>query len=133
MQPSSPVFRQPRWIAAGLALMTVACVAGAVAFAGDGGEAWWAIGLALLAVLFAAGVADAVTTRVELHEDSLEIVSNFRRSVVARSELRRVVAEKGAPVSIERASGGWVRLPAAAGPHPNTLRAWLRRGEGARD
>jgi len=38
------------------------------------------------------------------------------------------VAEKGAPVSIERASGGWLRLPATSGPHPNTLRAWLRRG-----
>jgi hypothetical protein len=92
-------------------------------------ERWLEIALfALLDVLFVAGVAEGLTARVTLGAEALEIVSNFKRTIVPRDDLLRVVGEKGVPVALERRSGGWVRLPSlGSGPHPNTVRAWIRR------
>ncbi|MBL8516946.1 MAG: hypothetical protein JNM76_08250 [Betaproteobacteria bacterium] len=87
------------------------------------------LGLAAGSVLALAGLADALTLRVTLQADAIDYVCNFRRRRVARADIKRVVAEKGTPLTLELSSGGWVRLPSLGGRlHANTLRAWLRRG-----
>jgi hypothetical protein len=63
-----------------------------------------------------------------LGAESLEIVSNFKRRSVPRSEIVRAVGEKGVPVAVELRSGGWLKLPPlGSGPHANTVRAWIRQ------
>lgn len=121
-------FRTARWVVFFLGGVFSGCLFGAVCLLLSDGPSATALMLAGLAALFAAGLAESATARVELGPDRIEIVSNFRRIVVLRSDLVRAVAEKGVPIAIERASGGWIKLPeAVAGPHINTLRAWLRR------
>jgi hypothetical protein len=92
------------------------------------GGMFLSFGLGGLALLFAYGLAEGLMARVVLTPDHIEIVSGFRRTVIPKSELVGVSWAKGTPVTLERASGGLVRLPLGmGGPHPNTIRAWLRR------
>jgi hypothetical protein len=122
-------FRMVRW----LHLLT----ASGVVFAGYGaftlfrseGPTLLCLVSAGLAILFVLGLAEGFAARVVLAPDPIEIVSNFRRTVIPRSELTKVTWAKGMPVILERTSGDFVRLPIGlSGPHPNTLRAWIRRG-----
>jgi hypothetical protein len=131
-------YRTARWVLVVLA----ASAAGSLVLAtfllrglGSSATAWTLFGLGLLFLL---GFAEGLMSRVLLAADRLEIVANFRKTVIPRSELVRAVAEKGCPVVVELRSGGWIKLPTAlTGPHPNTLRAWITRGapadERARD
>ena len=122
------VFRLSPWVlgivAAGLAIS----VAGTVLFADRAGASLETAGLAGLALLFAVGLAEGLTSRVVLTVDALEIRSNFRRTSIPRAEILRAVGEKGVPVVVQLRSGRWVKLPVlGSGPHANTLRAWIRR------
>ena len=107
-------------------------IAGLLLFRREPDEFWTTLGFGGLVVAFALGLADGLSSRVQLSADSLEVKSNFRRRKVVPSDVVRVVAEKGAPVALELRQGGWFRLPSfGTGPHPNTLRAWVRRSGGA--
>ncbi len=121
------VYRMPRWVPPALLAFALACAAGAYLLFVHLGDRWWAIALAAVALIALAGGADALTTRLVLGPDGVTMVSNFRRRQVPRSEIVDVAVEKGAPAALALRSGGWVHLPATAGPHLNTLRAWLRR------
>lgn len=121
-------FRTARWL---LGVLAGVCI-GFALLAGflyrAEGVTTTGIALGALAVLFAAGLVEGKMARVVLRPDHLEVVSNFRRIVVPRADIVRVVAEKGAPISLERASGGWIKLSGGvAGLHANTLRAWIKR------
>lgn len=121
-------FRTARWVLLVAGASFAGCLVGALLLLRSSGVNATALGLAGLAALFAAGLAEGLVARAVLAPDHLEIFSNFRRTVVPRSDLVRAVAEKGAPIALERASGGWIRLPGTlAGPHINTVRAWLER------
>lgn len=121
-------FRTARWLILLVGGGMVGCLVGAVGLLRSDGITMAGLGLAGLAAIFAAGLVESIVARVVLGPDHLEIVSNFRRTVVPRADLVRAVAEKGVPTALERASGGWIKLPGTiAGPHNNTLRAWVMR------
>lgn len=125
-------FRTLRWVLLLVAGAFVGCLLGAAGLFRTQGVTATTLGLAGLAIFFGVALLESMMARVVLDADHLEIVSNFRRIVVPRSDLVRAVAEKGVPVALERASGGWVRLPGTlTGPHVNSLRAWLQRTAGS--
>jgi hypothetical protein len=75
------------------------------------GSVFETFALGVLTALFLIGLVEAITARVVLGSEFIEIVSNFRRRRVRRSEILRVVAERGAPPALELRSGGWLKLP----------------------
>lgn len=88
-------------------------------------------GLVALGLLTLTGLADALTTRVTLHDEQLETVHNFRRKRQPRSGLVKVVAERGCPIAIQCEDGSWIHLPETVqGPSAQMLRAWIGRREG---
>lgn len=121
------VFRTSRWILAIVGGGLAICVAGARHFSHRPGDSLETFGFAGLAIMFAIGLVEGLHARVVLGTATLEIVSNFRRTVVPRGDVVRAVGEKGVPVAIELRSGAWLKLPSlGTGPHANTIRAWLR-------
>jgi hypothetical protein len=90
----------------------------------------WTTIVALCLVPFAfAGLADTLTSRIELHADSLVVVQNLRRREYPRSTFVDVAWGKGGPVALKRSSGEWLRLPGVGTSNQglaNTLRAWIR-------
>jgi len=122
-------FRTPVWLTGVLSVAMGTSVIFAVLLGDLEGFRYESIALWCIAVFFAIGTLDSRTTKVVLDIDTLEIISNFRRKVIPRSELVRVVSEKGTPIALERKAGGWVKLPGTvSGLHPNKIRAWLKRG-----
>ena len=90
------------------------------------------LGLALLGV---AGVIDALTQRVELHEDRIVIVRNLRRREYPRAVFVKAQWSKGVPVSLQTTSGEWVHLPGVGTSSQglvNTLRAWIKSAAAGR-
>lgn len=120
-------FRTSVWVLAIVAAGLAISVTGAWHFSNRQGASLEKFGFFALTFLFAVGLIEGLVARVVLGMQTLEIVSNFKRTEVARSEIVRAVGEKGVPVAVELRSGGWLRLPAlGTGPHANTIRAWLR-------
>lgn len=121
-------FKSVRWLPVLIGGACSVFLLGAVVLLRHDGPTPTVWALAGLSGLFAVGLAESMTARVVLDPEHLEIVSNFRRTVIPRSELVRAVAEKGVPLALERTSGDWVKLPGTVrGPHINTVRAWLKR------
>ena len=127
--PRVRVIRAPRWPVA-------LSGGGALVLGVSGVAAWWTegfswlvlvgCGLSLLCML---GVADTLTTRVELRDDSLLIVTNLRSRAYPKSSFAKVAWAKGAPPALQLWEGNWVFLPNALpgglGP-ANILKAWLK-------
>ena len=123
-------FRAPRWLA-------VVCFVGAFVLAGAGFGTYWTEGFswlepfgALLSLFCVLGAVDALTTRVELREDSLLVVANLRRRIYPKSSFQKVAWAEGAPPALQLQEGQWLflprTLPRGLGP-ANTLKAWLKR------
>jgi hypothetical protein len=94
------------------------------------GASWVTIVPVGLAIFGAAGVLDVLTQRVELHEDRLIIVRNFKRREYPRKRFVKAQWAKGVSVSLQTTTGEWVHLPAVGGNSQglvNTLRAWIRK------
>jgi hypothetical protein len=127
MVEESRTYRAAVWVRALIALGAAVSIAGATALIAEQSPLWQVLLLALLALCFIAGLVESFTSRVVLSPESLQITSNFKTTTVARSEIVRVEGLKGVPAAVELRSGGWLRLPSnGSGPHPNTVRAWLR-------
>lgn len=121
-------YRTPFWMI-GLVLLGLGIsIAGFLYFRQEPDEHWTTLGFGGLVVAFALGLADALTCRVWLAEESLEVRSNFRRRKVSPSEVVRVVAEKGAPVS-SRSVGRLSRWPCTTKPCASIALGALRRKE----
>ncbi|MDH3208533.1 MAG: PH domain-containing protein, partial [Gemmatimonadota bacterium] len=131
--PGTPViFRSPTWLwwLLGLAGL-VSGVGTAVLFLREGVTAY-SIGLALLDLLLAVGLTDALTTRVELNDEGLIRVANFRSRFVPRAQIESVSWEGGTGVAIRLTNGSWVRLPDVGNSQAraNSIRGWIKRTAG---
>jgi phosphatidylglycerophosphate synthase len=120
-------FRSSPWVFAILFVALTISVAGTRQFSSQQGSALATFALGMLVAVFTIGLIEAITARVVLGTEFLEIVSNFRRKRVLRTEILRVVAEKGAPIALELRSGGWLKLPSVGAVHPNAIRAGLKQ------
>jgi hypothetical protein len=90
---------------------------------------WESILMFLLVPLSIAGLVDAITARVELREDELVIVKNFRTRNYSRRLFTKVTAEKGVPIALQTVDGHWVKLPDVSPGGQglvNKLRAWVK-------
>ena len=125
------VFRTPQWLRAFVGVAFVLLFGGFVLAAVRDGPTYSTAGLGLFAVLFAAGFADAMTTRVEIGGDALVVVTNFRRRVVPRAEIISVTWEGGSGVALKLASGAHIGLPDVGNSQSrtNSIRAWLKRND----
>jgi hypothetical protein len=130
--PPNPVkkLRAPWWPA------TIS-IGGAVLLAGLAIASYWVEGFKwyvpvafALSFLCLLGAVDTLTTRVELHEDTLVIVANLRTRTYPKAAFTKVAWAKGAPAALQLREGNWVFLPRALpgglGP-ANSLKAWLTR------
>jgi hypothetical protein len=131
-KPVVRTFRPPRWVKVfALLCASIFPVVGVLSYRAEGWS-WITtalIGFTLFGVL---GVLDALTQRVELHQEHLIVVRNLRKTSYPRSTFTSVTWAKGVPVSLQCTSGSWIRLP-GVGPSPqgmvNTLRAWIKAGQ----
>ena len=93
------------------------------------GTSWITVTLLALIPIGLAGVADALTQRIELHPEHIVVVHNLRRREYPRSMFVKAKWGKGVPVSLQSTSGKWIRLPGVGSTAQglvNTLRAWLK-------
>ena len=121
-------FTAPGWIklgstAAAIFLVTLVYII----FQSTRPHTWIPFGVIAALVLLTA--IDALTTRVALSDTKLIIRRNLRLSEYSRSSILRVSWEGGAPVSIEVAAVGWIRLPYVGHAQSllHTLEAWITR------
>ncbi len=108
----------------------------AVLFAAGAFVSYRALGLSWVTVVFVglvalgiAGILDALTQRIELHDDRLVIVRNLEARVSA-GDVRKAQWSKGVPVSLQTAAGEWVHLPGVGVSSQglvNTLPAWINK------
>jgi hypothetical protein len=120
-------FRAAPWLIVMVICGLVMFVACTVFMIRAQGLSFTALGLAVGSGMTLFGLADVLSMRVTLHGDAIEVFAKFRKRHVARVDVVRVVAEKGAPIALELAAGGWFKLPDLGGSlHPNTVRAWLK-------
>jgi hypothetical protein len=123
-------FRAPKWIAVLLALGLLFPLAGVFSLYPREGISLWTISMATLAVLFLIGLLDVLISRIIINEESLEVVSNFRRRQYPRAAFSSVTWAKGCSVKLILRNGGHVQIPYTVDgglPMANTLRAWLKR------
>ena len=127
--PAVRTFRAPRWLAAFALLAACMFFVGTVLSYRAEGWSWVTIAFLGLVPIGIAGFLDALTQRVELHQEHLIVVRNLRKASHPRSAITRVTWAKGVPVSLQLTSGNWIHLP-GVGPSRqglvNTLRAWLK-------
>lgn len=122
------VFRTSPWIFVILGIGLLISLVGVRYFFLHSGIGIETIGFVSLSLLFLAGLLDGLFSRTVLGEDTLEFVSNFRRTRINRADIQRVVGEKGVPVAVQLQSGEWIKLGSTS-PHANTIRAWVKRNE----
>lgn len=130
MTPGQPrTFRAAVWLIVVVVLGLAAFCAATWFMYRQEGISFTMLGLAVGSALALGGLADVLTTRVTLEADAIESFAKFRYRRIPRADIIRVVAEKGCPIALELRTGGWAKLPELGGRlHPNTLRAWLKRG-----
>jgi hypothetical protein len=84
----------------------------------------------LLATLAGLGLAEAAISRIVLGAHALEVQSLRSRGRYPASEIRSVNWEGGSGVSLQLATGRWVKLPELGRNSQsvaNAVRAWLKR------
>ena len=121
------VFRSPRWL---MIFLAIVCVASSVGFAlllQRYGLALRTMGVGAFALFSAAGLVDALLTRVELKEDALIVVSNLRKRTIPRAEIASVTWASGVGVALVLMDSRVVKLPDVGNSQSraNSIRAWL--------
>lgn len=122
-------FRAPR----ALKVATVICavifqVVAAIFFQTRGTSALTiaAVGLALFGIV---AVLAVWLDRVALLDETLVVVSNFRRRIYARNSIVKVSWAKGCPVMMQLENGQWTKLPPVGSGNQSvgmTIRAWIK-------
>jgi hypothetical protein len=126
------IFRSPTWLLWFLSIASLTIGLGAGLLYLSGGASVYSIGLIGLSLLTIAGLADALTTRVELNDLGLTQVATFRRRFIPRGQIDSVTWEAGTGVAIRLTNGEWVRLPDIGNSQAraSSIRAWLKRTPG---
>ena len=123
------MFRPSRWVVVVAVLCALLFLLGALLSFRSEGMTWVTLTFFCLVPIGVAGAIDAITQRIELHEEHIVVVRNIRRREYPRSMFTKAQWGKGVPVSLQSTSGEWLQLP-GVGPSGqglvNTLRAWLR-------
>ncbi len=139
VQPDIQVLRIVRWQIVFAGAFALLCGAALALVVGRGSGVLAMAGCALLTIGALAAFAHAITTRIALRPEGLEIVHNFRRRLLPREAIETVRWERGSGVALKLVGGDWVKLPETG--HENQhraekIRAWLKRpqaiGDGTR-
>lgn len=122
------VFHSPRWVTVFLILVTCGALAVASFEFLQHGLTLTVGGLTGFIILGAVGFLDFLFTRVELHEDRIVIVTNFRKRILQREEVNSVTWAAGSGVTIMLAGGQSLQLPDVGNSQSraNSIRAWLK-------
>ena len=78
------------------------------------------------ATIFILGVVHAVSYKMILEENKIEIKELFRKTVIQREDTISISNEKGAPIYIITDTD---KHEVKVNIHPNTLRAWIRKNK----
>ena len=119
-------YRSPAWVKVFALVASIVFLAGAVMSYRVEGWSWVTLAFVGLVPIGAAGLLDALTQRIELHQEHLVVVRNLRKVSYPRSAFSRVTWGKGVPVSLQSTSGNWIQLPGVGSSGQglvNTLRA----------
>jgi hypothetical protein len=129
---AATVIRMARWYLITSAIATALLVSAGVYATFWAPALWHRPAGALLALFGLAAFADALTSRIILDDEEIQIVGVMRKRRHARSEFESAKVDAGT-VALKRKDGGWLVLPATghnALRVRNTVHAWVRRGEG---
>lgn len=130
VHPDIQVLRIVRWQIVFAGVFALLCGAALALVVGRESGALAVAGCALLTIGALAAFAHALTTRIALRPEGLEIVHNFRRRFLPRDEIETVRWERGSGVALKLVGGDWLKLPETG--HENQhraekIRAWLKR------
>lgn len=122
------VFRIPYWSSIIILVGLVVSVTAVIWFISNGNIDWSLYSSLALSLLFALGLADALSTYVRINPNELILLSNFHRKTILRSEIHSVSWSAGCPVTLELSSGQIITLPPVANnvSVANCIRAWLK-------
>jgi hypothetical protein len=88
------------------------------------------LGLIAIGVFGIIAVADALRSRIVLDDDSIQIISLFRKRAIPRADILSVTWAAGYGVIVKLQGGGRVKIPSTGHNiqgQANTFRAWLNR------
>jgi hypothetical protein len=87
------------------------------------------VACSIFSVVCGLATVDALTSRVELSDETLVVVTNLRKRVYPKSAFRAVAWAESAPPSLQFWGGEWLQLPRimpnGMGP-ANSIKAWLK-------
>jgi hypothetical protein len=89
-------------------------------------DLWITIMFLSFATIFILGVVHAVSYKMILEENKIEIKELFRKTVIQREDTISISNEKGAPIYIITDTD---KHEVKVNIHPNTLRAWIRKNK----
>jgi hypothetical protein len=88
------------------------------------------LGLLAIGIFAVLAVVDALVSRIILGDDSIRIISLFRKRIIPRTEILSVTWAAGYGVIVKLRNGGWIKIPNTGHNiqgQTNTFRAWLNR------
>jgi hypothetical protein len=124
------VFRIAGWykILSAVAMLLF-CAVGAYYIA-YGSTMLWRGGGVAFALFGIAGFIDVLMSRIELHEESIRVISLVRHRAYPRRDFESAKVDGGV-VCLKRKDGGWLILPGTGGNAlsvRNTVDAWIKKG-----
>ena len=128
MPDSLQTFTPPGWLKLGSVLAAAFFSAAAYVLSQSGRTLAW-LPMGVIAAFTVLTAVDALTTRISLSETRLSVRRNLRHFEHAREAVLQASWEGGAPVSVEVAGLGWIRLPYVGHALSllQALESWIRR------
>jgi hypothetical protein len=120
--------RTAPWIYGMLSASLVLATLGAFALNAPETE-WLMWSLVAFSALLVAGLLEAVTTRIETRDETIEIVSKFKKIVIPKSSIQQVSWEKGEAPFLKLTNGSFVVLPETGRNSQRvaiSVRSWLK-------
>ena len=122
--------RPARWLVIAVIASAVLVSIGAVWMYRIGGWSSTSVTLTLLCLISAGALVELAILRVSFSREVMKVVHLWSVRSLRRDDIRSVIWESGAGVSLKLANGEWFKLPELglnSQGVANTLRAWLKR------